>query len=223
MRSSLYFLGALGAGLTFAAAQNVIPNNSRPVPAAPVAPLPEARGANRLVPQDSRLGPGDFVSVLIEEDKEKPWELYVTDTGHVDLSRLGAVKVAGRTATEAASFVGIHLREKYYHKATVRFQIIRKAEGSLPALKVTVDGKISRPGRQSFNESDPITLSEAVTNAVYSMYSDVARVRLTRGGQTTTHDVGAIIKKGRSELDIRLQDGDRIYVPEKSGWIVSGK
>jgi polysaccharide export outer membrane protein len=78
-----------------------------------------------------------------------------------------------------------------------------------------VDGKVGRAGRQPFTDSEPLTLSEAVTTAGTNIYSDLRRVKLTRGGSTTEVDVEAITKKGRTELDVRLRDGDRIYVPAK--------
>ena len=40
-------------------------------------------------------------------------------------------------------------------------------------------------------------------------------VQLTRDGKNTSHDVQAITKEGRTELDITLQNGDQVYVDAK--------
>jgi polysaccharide biosynthesis/export protein len=221
MRSCLCFLGLIGSFSLgpMASAQNVIPNNTRasnaPV-AVPVAPAPAGVNAVGVtISPDSKLIPGDEVSILIEEDKEPAWKTYVTDAGEVELNVLGSVRVAGKTSAEAANTIAAYLKNRYYNQATVRFQILKKALGSVPFHKVIVDGKVGRAGRQPFTDSEPLTLSEAVTTAGTNIYSDLRRVKLTRGGSTTEVDVEAITKKGRTELDVRLRDGDRIYVPAK--------
>lgn len=221
MRSRLCLSGLVGA-LVFgamASAQNVIPNNSRPAPApvaVPIAPpAPPVNAVGVTISQDSRLVPGDEVSILIEEDKEPAWKTFVTDAGEVELNVLGSVRVSGKNSADAAAAISSYLKSRYYHQATVRFQILKKAAGAVPFHKVIVDGKVGRAGRQSFTDNEPLTLSEAVTTAGTNIYSELRKVKLTRGGQTTEHDVDAISKKGRTDLDIRLRDGDRIYVPAK--------
>jgi polysaccharide biosynthesis/export protein len=221
MRSCLHLFGLIGilSLEPMASAQNVIPNNNRataPV-ATPVAPSGPS-GVNAVgvtISADSKLIPGDEVSILIEEDKEPAWKTYVTDAGEVELNVLGSVKVAGKTSAGAAAQIQEYLKSRYYHQATVRFQILKKAAGAVPFHKVIVDGKVGRAGRQPFTDAEPLSLSEAVTTAGTNIYSDLRRVKLTRGGQTTEHDVDAITKRGRTEMDVRLRDGDRIYVPAK--------
>src|SRR5690242_2656555 len=169
MRSCLYLVGLIGI-LSLepkASAQNVIPNNNRataPV-AAPVAPSGPS-GVNAVgvtISADSKLIPGDEVSILIEEDKEPAWKTYVTDAGEVELNVLGSVKVAGKTSAGAAAEISAYLKNRYYHQATVRFQILKKAAGAVPFQKVIVDGKVGRAGRQPFTDAEPLSLSEAVT------------------------------------------------------------
>jgi polysaccharide biosynthesis/export protein len=220
MRSCFCLLGVIGTllpSMPTVSAQDVIPNNSRPAPTAvPVAPAaPTANAVGVTISPDSRLIPGDEVSILIEEDKELPWKTVVTDAGEVELNVLGSVRVAGKNAADASGAISAYLKSRYYHQATVKLQILRKAQGSVPFHKVIVDGKVGRAGRQPFTDAEPLTLSEAVTTAGTNIYSDLRRVKLTRNGQTTEHDVDAITKKGRTDLDLRLRDGDRIYVPAK--------
>src|SRR4051812_35951009 len=165
MRSCLCLLGLLGA-LSLeptATAQNVIPNNSRPAApvATPVAPGPSSVNAVGVtISPDSKLIPGDEVSILIEEDKEPAWKTYVTDAGEVELNVLGSVRVAGKTSSDAAATIASYLKSKYYHQATVHFQILRKAAGAVPFQKVIVDGKVGRAGRQPFTDAEPLSLSE---------------------------------------------------------------
>jgi protein involved in polysaccharide export with SLBB domain len=221
-RHCFCFQALFGAfGLLLAAhGQNVIPNNSRgdsapaAVPVAQSAATP-ANAVGVTVSPGSKLVPGDEVSILIEEDREPAWKTYVTDAGEVELNVLGSVRVAGKTSADAAAAITSYLKSRFYHQATVRFQILKKAAGAVPYYKVMVDGKVGRAGKQPFTDAEPISLSDAITTAGTNIYSDLRRVRLTRGGHTSEHDVEAITKKGRTDLDVRLKDGDRIYVPAK--------
>ena len=100
MRSCLSLLGLVGALLLdqMASAQNVITNNTRTA-SAPVA-TPVASGPSSVnavgvtISADSKLIPGDEVSILIEEDKEPAWKTYVTDAGEVDFP----TRINGRPA-----------------------------------------------------------------------------------------------------------------------------
>lgn len=219
MRSCFHILGVLCALFSVAvSAQNVIPNNTKPGTAAPSNPLPssmEMPATGVVVPRDSKLIPGDLVSVKIMEDNEDPWRTMITDTGEVELNNLGSVPVNGRTASDAEAVIGAYLRQRYYHKATVEVKILRKAQGFVRPDKVTVAGKVQRAGPQYFSDSNPLKLSEAVIVAGTNAFSDLRRVQLTRRGQNTIYDVEAITKKGQTELDVRLQNGDQIFVRER--------
>jgi protein involved in polysaccharide export with SLBB domain len=223
MHSCLFAFGAIVALLSqpTASAQNVIPGNgaraSSAIPAA--VPLPgagEMAATGVVVPHDSKLIPGDEVSIKIEEDRDVPWKTIVTDTGEVEvMGNLGSVSVSGKTAAEAEAVIGSYLRQRFYNKATVSFKILRKAIGAVRPFKVNVNGKVQRNGPQYFTGANPLKLSEAVMVAGTSIYSNLKRVQLTRDGKNTTHDVQAITKEGRTELDITLQNGDQIYVDAK--------
>ena len=221
MRSCLFALGAIAAIFSqpTASAQNVIPNHGARA-TAPVA-LPSGSSAEMpatgvVVPRDSKLIPGDEVSIKIEEDRDLPWKTVVTDTGEVEvMGNLGSVSVSGRTAADAEVVIGAYLRQRFYNKATVSFKILRKAMGAVRPFKVNVNGKVQRNGPQYFTGANPLRLSEAVMVAGTSIYTDLKKVQLTRAGKNTTHNVQAITKEGRTDLDVVLQDGDQIYVDAK--------
>ena len=236
MRSCL-FLGVLAVILisfpTVSTAQSDILGTARPVRGAnrPTASPPENFAApegafhssgGRTVSRDTKLTAGDEVTIKIVEDHEPVLRTIVTDTGEVELNGLGRVPVSGKSSMEAEAAIGSYLRQKYYHHATVEVGVVRKALGTVRRFKVLVTGKINRPGPVYFDEANPLTLTEAVTAAMTNNYSKTDKVRLTRGGRTTEHDVRAINKEGRTDLDVRLQDGDQIYVPEKGITFRSG-
>jgi polysaccharide export outer membrane protein len=210
-------LGALCALLPLSgSAQNTVRGNSPTAPAPAAIALPSAGDTSTvgiLVPANSKLSPGDVVSIRIVEDNEDAWKTVVTDTGDVELPAMGSVSVANRTASEASVVVGSYLRGKYYNKATVEFKILRKS--TVRPDKVTVAGKVQRPGPQYFTETSPLKLSEAVIVAGTTAFSNLDKVQLTRRGQNTVYNVTEITKRGRTDLDITLQNGDQIFIFEK--------
>jgi protein involved in polysaccharide export with SLBB domain len=107
------------------------------------------------------------------------------------------------------------LKQKYYHQATVEVGVLRKAVGTVRPYKVVIAGKVSRPGPQYFTSANPLKLTEAVIVAGTNLYSEQRKVRLTRGGNSTEHNVDAIMREGRTDRDIVLQDGDQVFIPAK--------
>ena len=225
MRSCL-FLGLLAVLLTshpaVSTAQSDILGTARPVrgvnrPAEPLsepsAPSAVPRAGGMTVSRDTKLTAGDEITILIKEDRDPALRTIVTDTGEVELNGLGRVAVSGKSSTEAESLIASYLKQRYYHQATVEVGVVRKAMGTVRPFKVVVIGKVGRPGPQYFTSSNPLKLTEAVTVAGTNSYSELRKVRLSRGGRTTEHDVKAMGKEGRTDLDVPLQDGDQIYVP----------
>ena len=233
MRSCL-FPGVLAALLNFcptvSTAQSDVLGTARPVrgvsrpteaPAEAAIPAAVPHVGGVTVPLNTKLTAGDTISVEIEEDHDPVLTTIVTDTGEVELNGLGRVYVAGRSTTEAAALVATYLKQKYYHQATVKIGIRTKAIGAgVRPFKVLVAGKVGRAGPQYFTSANPLKLTEAVVVAGTTLYSDLRKVRLTRGGRSTDHNVKQIMNEGRTELDVPLQDGDQVFIPAKS--IVTG-
>ena len=228
MRSCL-FLGVFAALLTVfstvSPAQSDMLGTARPVrgvpkPAlapqeAPALPAAPSHVSGVTIPLNSKLTAGDTITIEIKEDHDPAAQItVVTDTGEVELTGLGRVYVSGRNTTEAAALVASYLRQKYYHQATVEIGIKFKAPGTgARAFKAFVAGKVGLSGSQLFTAAAPLTLTEAVTAAKTNEWSKTEKVKLTRGGRSTEHDVKKIIREGRKDLDVQLQDGDQIYVP----------
>ena len=224
MHSCLFF-GVLAALLTFgptvSSAQSDMLGTSRPVRGVsrPAAPPPETSVPSAIpqsggitVSRDTKLTAGDEVTIKIVEDHDPALRTIVTDTGEVELNGLGRVFVSGKSSTEAESLIASYLKQRYYNQATVEVGVVRKAMGTVRPFKVVVTGKVGRPGPQYFTGANPLKLTEAVMVAGTGTYAELKKVRLSRGGRTTEHDVMAITK-GRTDLDVPLQDGDQIYVP----------
>ncbi len=222
MRSCL-FLGVLAVLLTSDPTVSTAQiDTSRPVrgvvrpaevPAETPAQTALPHSGGMTVSRDTKLTAGDEITILIKEDHDPALRTVVTDTGEVEVNGLGRVFVSGKSSTEAESLIASYLKQRYYHQATVEVGVVRKAIGTVRPFKVVVTGKVGRPGPQYFTGTNPLKLTEAVMVGGISTYSELKKVKLTRGGRSTEHDVRAITKDGRTDLDVPLQDGDQIYVP----------
>jgi protein involved in polysaccharide export with SLBB domain len=228
MRSCL-FLGVL-AGLlisfpTVSTAQSDVLGTARPVRGVsrPAEPLPDNSSVPAAVPhsggmtvsRDTKLTAGDEITVVIKEDRDPPLRTMVSDTGEVELNGLGRVYIAGKSSVEAESAIAAYLKQRYYNQATIEVGVVRKAVGTVRPYKALVTGKVGRPGPQYFTSANPLKLTEAVVVGGTNLYSELRKVRLTRGGQSTVHNIEQIMKEGRTDLDVPLQDGDQIFIPAK--------
>jgi protein involved in polysaccharide export with SLBB domain len=227
MRSCLFsglIAGLLIAISTVSSAQSDVLGTSRPArgftrpaapPEAPATPSAVPHFGGVTVSRDTKLTAQDEITVLVREDRDPPLRTIVTDTGEVELNGLGRVYIAGKTSAEAEVAIANYLK-KYYHQVTVEVGVVKKAVGAVHPFKAMIQGKVGRPGPQYFNATNPLKLTEAVIVGGTSLYSELRKVRLTRGGQNTDHNVEQIMKEGRTDLDVPLQDGDVIYVPAKT-------
>jgi protein involved in polysaccharide export with SLBB domain len=168
-----------------------------------------------MVSRDTKLTAGDEITITVREDRDPPLRTAVTDTGEIELNGLGRVYVAGKTTAEAQSAIESYLKQKYYHRATVEVGVLRKAMGTVRPYKAVIAGKVGRPGPQYFTAANPLKLTEAVIVAGTNLYSDLRKVRLTRGGRSAEHNVETIMKEGRTDLDVVLQDGDQVFIPAR--------
>jgi polysaccharide export outer membrane protein len=88
-----------------------------------------------------RIGSKDLLAITVLEIPDLNVERRVADNGSIDLPLLGAVAVAGKTATEARAQLEDLLRSKYVNRANV--SVIVKEFANKP---VSVVGAVTKPG-----------------------------------------------------------------------------
>lgn len=180
--------------------------------------LPQERMA--IVDPDKKLSAGDQVTIEIMEDREGGLPRVVTATGELDVPPLGRVKVAGRTATEAASEIRAALEKDYYYHATVRLAIDRVSPVQVRSGIVYLSGEVRVGGPQEIISGEALTLCNAILKAGgIGEWGNPEKVQLTRqkkdgSVETIVANYSKIIKEGDAKKDPILQDGDRIFVPK---------
>ena len=167
-----------------------------------------------------KLAIGDRLSFRIEEDLEDPKALVVTDSGDLEVPYIGRVPAEAKTCRQLAAEIKAALEKEYYYQATVVLAVDQMAKSR---GKVYIVGPVRTPGPQEIPSDEVLTLSKAILRAGgFNEFADRHNVKVTRrpvgavrAKQILVVDVAQIFDKGKVELDLTLEPGDLILVPER--------
>jgi polysaccharide export outer membrane protein len=172
-----------------------------------------------------RIGPGDKLVLILTGDVEEAHQLDVTREGFVVIPQVGQVSVANLTMAELENVLYNRLGRVYSGVrrgpgATTRFSV---SVSQLRSNQIFVTGDVARPG--SYRVSSAGTALSALYAAGGPSDNGTLRaVQIKRGGQTAgTLDVYDYLLRGDASQDVRLQNGDIVFVPVHGGRVrVSG-
>jgi protein involved in polysaccharide export with SLBB domain len=227
----------------------MVPAGNNPVPTAAPAPMvtpaPESvAGAKAAdIPQDTtaaflaitnmesldtirKLNVGDRVIYRVVEDREDMRELFISDTGDIEVPYLGRQPAAGKTCKELALFLKSALEKDLYYQATV---IISVSNMGGSRGKVYVTGYVRGAGEQDIPPNVIYTVSKAIMRAGgFGDFADQRKVKIHRrqigkdgkpkpveDTEPIIVDVKEIIENGRVDKDVVVQPDDYIFVPQK--------
>ena len=152
------------------------------------------------------LGPGDEVVVRMWGRMEGTQRLTVDRDGKIFFPKLGSFYVAGKTFEELKTF----LKGKISGIKEVSSDV---SLGQMKGVRVSVIGEVRVPGW--YNVSSLHTALQALSLA--SGVKDIGslrRIELRRGGKAVaTIDLYDFLLKGDGRSDLRLLQGDTIFVP----------
>ena len=218
---SALFVAVLFATATGARAQT----NTSASPDNPVAGVGEVNTASLINSMDAlnnehKLTIGDRVSYrVIEEEKDVPTSLVVTDSGELPIPIIGLFPAAGKTCKQLAEQLKPILEKDYFYKATVIVGLDTESTRSLG--KVYLTGQVKSQGTLDLPANQRLTVSQAIMeNGGFADFANQRKVNLLRRKPDGTSekiivDVKDILMKGHSEKDPVLQPDDTIEVPEK--------
>ncbi len=168
--------------------------------------------ARQSAMQTYTLAPPDVIYIAApqvpEIDKTK---VTISPDGTVFLPLIGVVRVAGQTPAEVACLLEDRSLE-YYQEAEVAVQVVQYR-----SKHVYVFGEVALPGRYAWNGSD--TMLDLLSRAQPTRLAESGRIHLFRPGSDgkPTHrmtvDLDEWIKKGQTEQNTLLAEGDIVYVP----------
>jgi protein involved in polysaccharide export with SLBB domain len=177
------------------------------------APSTFAPIANAPVPTDYRLGPGDQLLIRGWGTVDIDYRATIDRNGAISLPTLGTIPLAGVKAGEAESVIRGAVG-RLYKGVTVSVTF-----GQLRAITVYVVGQAQRPGTYTVS-----SLSTLVTTLFASGgpngNGSMRHVQVKRAGNVAAElDLYSFIAKGDKSADIKLLDGDTIYIPPAGGFV----
>lgn len=170
-----------------------------------------------------QLGSGDVLVLVLTGDVESVQSLTVTRDGFVVIPRVGQVYVANLTLGQ--------LRNQLYDRLGRVYSGVRRGSGAstqfditvarLRTLQVYVIGEVVRPGAYQ------VSAAGTVLSALYAAGGPTEngtfrRVELRRGGQVVDSlDVYDYLLRGNNRTDLRLQNGDVVFVGTHGAFVKS--
>lgn len=164
-----------------------------------------------------RFGSGDKLVLYLTGDVQKSYPLVVNPQGFVFIPDVGVVNVAGQTRTQLEDMLYERLGRVYSGVrrgagATTRFYIDL---GQMGSNQVYVSGDVRRPN------SYRVARASTAMTALYmaggpTRRGSLRRVEVRRNGQVAaTVDVYDYALRGDASKDIRLENGDIVFVPPR--------
>lgn len=153
------------------------------------------------------VGPGDVLKLTIWGAVNAQQDLQVDRNGEVLIPKVGSVKVWGLTFAKAKETINSAIG-RYFRNYEMNLSM-----GRLRTIQVYVVGEVEAPG------SYPVSSMATVINALAaaggpSRNGSLRAVRVTRPGQAPQPvDLYEMLLSGDRSKDVRLQNGDTIFVP----------
>lgn len=172
-------------------------------------------------PQDYVIAEGDLLDMTVFEAQELATEARVSATGTVTLPLLGAVEVKGLTLRQAEQKVANAYRAEYLEDPHVSL-FVKEQQGG----KVTVTGAVQKPGAYDCFSQQRVLDVLAIAGGLSEKAGRTVQVRRntqdSNGDSVFLIDLDELVKGGRSDLNIQIQRGDTIFVPEAGVVYVDG-
>lgn len=177
------------------------------------APSTFAPILNSPVPSEYVLGPGDELLIRGWGTIDIDFRATIDRNGTITIPTIGSVVLAGVKAGDADDIIRSAVA-RLYKGVTVSVNF-----GQLRAITVYVVGQANRPG--TYTVSSLSTLVTALfASGGPNANGSMRRVQVKRAGRVVTElDLYAFIAKGDKSADVKLQDGDSIYIPPAAGYV----
>lgn len=175
------------------------------------APSTFAPLGNTPVPSEYTLGPGDELLIRGWGSVDIDYRAKIDRNGLIAIPTVGSVVLAGIKAGDAEAVIRGAVG-KLYKGVTINVNF-----GQLRAITVYVVGQANRPG--TYTVSSLSTLITAVfASGGPNANGSMRNIQVKRGGALVGElDLYSFIAKGDKSGDVKLRDGDTIFIPAAVG------
>jgi len=172
--------------------------------------------------QPQLLGEGDTVRISVFQNPDLTTEARISEHGSINFPLIGEVVIGGLTPSDAEARIAQQLaRGKFVLKPQVNLSVQQ-----VRSRQISVLGQVARPGRYPLDDvSSNLTDVLALAGGISPGGDDNVVVLLNNHGKPTrtSIDVPAMYRTGDMSQNIRLQNGDVIYVERAPQFYIYGE
>lgn len=167
--------------------------------------------------EDYQIGPGDLINAKVYEAQDLSTEARVSTRGTVTYPLLGEVEVGGLTVHEAEKKLQGLLQAKYVKDPHVSIFI-----KEYKSKHVAVVGAVRNPGNYELLNRGHLLEAIALAGGLTDNAGKI--VYLTHQGtdKQIRIDLDELLVKGNINLNLPVQMGDTVFVPESGVYYVNG-
>jgi polysaccharide export outer membrane protein len=177
----------------------------------------QALGQSREV-----LGEGDSIRITVFQNPDLTTETRISERGTITFPLVGEISLTGLTPARAEARIAEHLvKGKFLVKPQVSVNLVQ-----VRSRQVSVLGQVARPGRYPLDDtSSNLTDILALAGGVSPTGDDNVTVTMRRDGKTVNLevDVPSMYRTGDMSKNIRLENGDVIYVQRAPVFYIYGE
>ena len=178
--------------------------------------------------QDYLVGEGDLLKITVYGHPDLETMVRVGGDGKITFPLLGGVEVAGLTSNGIERKIILLIEDGYIKNAHVTVFI-----AEYKSKKVTVLGEFSKPGiikltgeatlLEVISDAGGVTLNAGET--LYIKRKSIDGLNAEDAGKdiSVTVDLKRLLEGGDVDVNVKVKDGDSIYVPRASFVFVSGE
>lgn len=166
-----------------------------------------------VAPAGYLLKPDDILQMSVwGEPTIQNQFMTVTPEGIINVPVVGAIQVTGMTVDDLKVEIARRFEEMDY----LRNPIVQLTVYQLHKLRVRVLGQVQRPGLQQMRDGEYVDQAIAEAGGFIPDTADLANATITRRGSDDPIPINldAFYFEGDLSMNLKLQDGDTIYIPE---------
>ena len=159
------------------------------------------------ISSDYILGPGDSLEIYLYGNEEEETTSFISRTGQIFIPLIGPVNLLGLTFEQANELL------KGRVKAELIGTEISIALKELRAITVYFLGEAYKPGQYKMSALSTVTNAMFVSGGV-NKNGSLRNIQVIRNNKLiANYDFYEFLLKGQVNSDIKLQDGDVIFIP----------
>lgn len=171
------------------------------------SPSSFALATNSPVTSDYILGPGDKLQINLFGTEQRKLEVYVSREGLVFIPPMGPVSVVGKEYGEAIA----HIKERVENELLGTQVSVTMIETR--PINIYMLGEAYKPGRYTLSGMSTVINALFVTGGVNEQGS-LRNIQIKRNSDVVgTYDFYNFLLKGVLDSEIKLLDGDIIFIP----------